>query len=440
MIKLVLTLILSILLSVSWEIHAAEHVLDWLPQGANMRQRINLDNLNFEQEIGNDQWQLIKRIQIDANEHQVLLKKYSNADFFYLSNHIIRFALQGTGMLYDFDLRQATLKRVDQTVHSGYNFSAIRFYRNKQLYSIGGEGFWNYNKHITYFDEQSSKEWELFRPKNQGPKHMGDGFQGYSEKRDLFYSGGSNNKNYLEDEFVEFTKEFYQFDFRTKSWSLLGKISDKIPLAKHRVIYWNGEHFIQLAGDRLYIIDPAKNEVYLYKDNGKYFEPGGKHYVSQDTIKYYHFAHRGPISIIPVLDLLKKSSYIGPFYVQDYTTYYLIGLLLLGLGGITFLIYQRKRKLKPNFDPLERKLLKALLASGENYIPTNDLNEILDCGTKSPENQRRIRFMTIKQVNEKLAFYCNIKNAIERSASTEDKRLVTYRLKRGIQEKIKTIL
>jgi hypothetical protein len=89
---------------------------------------------------------------------------------------------------------------------------------------------------------------------------------------------------------------------------------------------------------------------------------------------------------------------------------------------------------------LERKLLKALLAAGENYIPTNELNDILECGTKSQENQRRIRFMTIKQVNEKLAYYYNIKNAIERLASTEDKRLINYRLKKGVKEKIKAIL
>jgi hypothetical protein len=48
--------------------------------------------------------------------------------------------------------------------------------------------------------------------------------------------------------------------------------------------------------------------------------------------------------------------------------------------------------------------------------------------------------MTIKQVNEKLAYYYNIKNAIERSAYTEDKRLINYRLKKGVKEKIKAIL
>ena len=440
MINLVRNLIILFILCISLQGYAKDITIEWLPPQSNLRLRINVTTRQLEQENNADGWQVIRPVQILDIDINTLGNKPYMPDFFYLPNNIIRFAIQGTGMVFDFDQQVATLKRVDRTEHSGYNFSATRFYRNKVLYSVGGEGFWNYNKHITYFDDKSSKEWELFRPKNKGPEHIADGFQGYSSKLDVFYSGGSNNKNFLEDETIEFTKEFQKFNFKSKSWEVLGKISNKIPLADHRSIYWNGQHFVQLAKDRLYIIDPEKNEIYLYKDNGTYFESSGTHYVSHDTIKYYHFAERGPISNIPVTALLKKSTYLGRFYEQDYTSYYLAGILTVFVGFLSFLVYKKKRKIEPSFDDLERKLIKALLHAGENYIPTNDLNEILECGNKSQENQRRIRFMTIKQVNEKLAYYYNIKNAIERSASTEDKRLINYRLKKGVKEKIKAIL
>lgn len=269
---------------------------------------------------------------------------------------------------------------------------------------------------------------------------ISDGFQGYSKQDDAFYSGGSNNKNYLEDEKIEYSKVFQRFNFKNKTWEVLGNISDKIPLAEHRNIYWNGTHFVQMARDRIYIIDPINNEVHQYKDNGTYFEGGGNYYISDDTIKYFHFADRGPLQIIPVKSLLKKSTYLGKFYQVDYTKYFLGVIMACIMLALAYWIYRKKRKIEPSFDPLERKLLQALLAAGENYIPTNELNDILECGTKSQENQRRIRFMTIKQVNEKLAFYYNINNAIERTASTEDKRLITYRLKKGVREKIKAIL
>jgi len=210
-------------------------------------------------------------------------------------------------------------------------------------------------------------------------------------------------------------------------------------LETHRTIYWNGTHFVQLARDRVFIIDPVKNEVYEYKNNSTYFESGGDHYIEGDMIKYYHFAHRGPISIIPIHDLLKKSTYLGRFYEVDYTKYYLAFLGLILVFGFAYWLFQKKRKIEPSFDSLERKLLKSLLDAGDESISTNQLNEILECANKSQENQRRIRFMTIKQVNEKLAFYYNIKNAIERTASTEDKRLITYRLKKGVKEKIKAL-
>ncbi len=441
MFKLVRNFILFALLSVACPSMALDHYINWLPNKQNLRQRINVDTRNWEREISIDQWAIVSPIKLSDQDQASIISKFNRADYFYLPNQSIRFVLQGTGIVLDFDLKSASLTRLDRTVHSGYNFSATRFYRNNLLYSVGGEGFWSYNRHITYFDEKSSKEWEILRPKNKGPEMISDGFQGYSSKDDAFYSGGSNNKNYLEDEKIEYTKEFQRFDFKNKTWEVLGNITDIIPLKEHRTIYWNGTHFIQMARDRIYIIDPVQNEVYLYKDNATYFEAGGgEYYLSGDTIKYYHFMNRGPLSVIAVNALLKKAELVGKFYEADYTNYYLGASILLILSAGAYWIYQRKRKLQPTFDSLERKLLKALMDSGDNFIPTNELNEILECGTKSQENQRRIRFMTIKQVNEKLAFYYNIKNAIERTASTEDKRLITYRLKKGVKEKIKAIL
>lgn len=440
MTTLVRNFILLLLLGLSYPNFALDHFIDWLPAHSSLRYRINLNTRQLEKEVSTDQWVIQGAILMVDNDVEPLSEKHSKADYFILPNQIIRFTVQGTGLVYDFDLRISTFKRIDRTIHSGYNFSATHFYRNNILYSIGGEGFWNYNKHITYFADKTTKEWEILRPKNKGPEMISDGFQGYSKQDDAFYSGGSNNKNYLEDEKVEYTKEFQRFNFKNKTWEVLGNISNKIPLAEHRGIYWNGTHFVHMARDRIYIIDPIKNEIYLYKDNGSYFEGGGNHYISDDTIKYYRYADRGPLYIIPVNSLLKKSTYLGKFYQIDYTKYYVGGIIACITLALGFWIYRKKRKLEPSFDSLERKLLKALLDAGENSLATNELNDILECGNKSQENQRRIRFLTIKQVNEKLDFYYNIKNAIERNASTEDKRLITYRLKLGVKEKIKSLL
>ncbi|MEN9959417.1 MAG: hypothetical protein RLZZ474_1661, partial [Bacteroidota bacterium] len=254
---------------------AIDYTINWLPAHTNLRQRINLDKLQFEQEVSTDKWVVQSSVSMDELERSQLLAKPNNADYFYLANKKIRFVIQGTGLIYDFDPATSTFTRMDRTIHSGYNFSAIRFYRNDVLYSVGGEGFWSYNKHITFFDDKNSKEWEILRPKNKGPEMISDGFQGYSAADDMFYSGGSNYNDYLEDENIAYSKVFQRFNFKTKTWEILGNISSKIPLKEHRAIYWNGTHFVQMARDRIYIIDPIKNEIYEYKDNSTYFESGG---------------------------------------------------------------------------------------------------------------------------------------------------------------------
>lgn len=256
--------------------YALENTINWLPPHQNLRQRINLDTRQFEQEVSSDSWVSIRPLLANEEEYVNLVAKPNHADYFYISKNTIRFVIQGTGLVYDFEPTTATLKRVDRTIHSGYNFGATRFIRKNTLYSIGGEGFWAYNKHITYFDEKISKEWELLRPKNLGPEMISSGFLGYSASDDVFYSGGSIHKNFLEDEKLSFPRELQRFNFATKSWEILGNISADLPLEEHRAIFWNGTHFVHLARDRAYIIDPAKNEVYLYKDNSTYFEAGDR--------------------------------------------------------------------------------------------------------------------------------------------------------------------
>jgi len=180
--------------------YSIDKSVDWLPPHSNLRFRINLDTRLFEQEISTDQWKTICPVTISDTDWYLWSTKPNHADYFYLSNDLIRFAIQGTGLVFDFNLTNAQLTRADRTIHSGYNFGASRFYRNKVLYSIGGEGFWSYNRQITFFDDKMSKEWEILRPKNAGPERISDGFQGYSSRDDAFYSGGSSHKNFLEDE------------------------------------------------------------------------------------------------------------------------------------------------------------------------------------------------------------------------------------------------
>jgi len=64
------------------------------------------------------------------------------------------------------------------------------------------------------------------------------------------------------------------------------------------------------------------------------------------------------------------------------------------------------------------------------------MNEVLGATSKSFDNQRRIRSVTIQGMNQKLLQVYGVKEGIETQAETEDKRFNTYRLKKGLAEKL----
>lgn len=409
--------------------------LHWISDyQSKLRKRINLDDLSFEAEIRTNEWVKLGQVMIQPDELAELVRKFNNADPLPRPNQIIRFVVQGTGLIYDFHEKQKKLTRIDKTIHSGHNFNSHRFYRDNILYSIGGEGFWSYNKRITYFDEQNSKEWEILRPKNEGPEVISDGYQGYSKQADVFFSGGSTKKNFLENEEINQTPTLFKFDFKLKMWIKLGEINFPHSMNAQKIIFWNGTHFVQLERDKVYFLNPEENTIHVYSDNTTYFEDAGYHYISQDTVIYYSAQNNGNLRLIPVNSLLKKSKFVGRFYSESTSTNtYLLILAFLFLGVFILILIRKKRKKSIKLDDLEHKLLAHLLQSKGQIISTIDLNELLDCSTKSQENQRRIRYLILNQINQKIENHFNINNAIERTPSEEDKRIFNYHLKPGIE-------
>jgi hypothetical protein len=430
---------LLLCLTTTQSAYALVNSLDWIETQTTIRKRLNFDSFAIEEQLPANQWKKIRPFTVDADELKILMQRFNNSHYFFTSKNIVRFTIQGTGLVYDFNTETEELKRIDQTIHSGYNFGAYQFYRKGILYSVGGEGMWNYNRQITFFDEKT-KEWEILRPKNDGPEAMANGFQGYSAVEDAYFTGGGDHKNYLENEQIAIERGFYRFDFATKNWDLLGEINAALPIQEHRISYWNGVHFILLARDRLYIINPKLNEVHMYRDNSLYFEGGGKQYARHDTIFYYHNGEQGPVIAIPVNAFLKKASFVGKLYEKDYSTYYYGALALLVLGFIGWKLVQKNGGKQIRFDQAEIKLLNRLVNEQHKPLSTLELNTLLDCDTKSQESQRRIRFMMIKQINEKLEMHFDIHECIERIPSEDDKRLTNYRLKMGTDKKIKELI
>ena len=201
MIRVFSTLLLLFLLGISQYGFGVNRYFTWVDPQTKLRVRIDLDNFELYREDGSNHWLNQGKIKLDTDILNYLPQLVNNNFFFYDNGNRIRITIQGTGQVYEYSPLKKELIRIDKTFHSGFNFGSNLFIRNNTLYSIGGEGFWNYSPTITYFDEKI-KEWEILRSKNSGTTPIVDGYQGYYSKGDVYYSGGSGLKNYLEKKII----------------------------------------------------------------------------------------------------------------------------------------------------------------------------------------------------------------------------------------------
>jgi len=69
---------------------------------------------------------------------------------------------EGTGRVYQWsgDTANGTWTRIDSTYFTGYNYGALVFNLGKEIYSFGGQGFWNTNGNLRYYNGVS-REWNV---------------------------------------------------------------------------------------------------------------------------------------------------------------------------------------------------------------------------------------------------------------------------------------
>jgi hypothetical protein len=408
-----------------------------------MRVRIDLDNYDLYRELSAGGWVNEGKIDVNPADLKDLTPSINNHYFFYDKGERIRLTLDGTGQIFDFIPASKKLSRLDRTIHSGFNFGAQRFIREGVVHSFGGTGFWSFSQALTYYDEKTA-EWQLLRSRNPGPLSIFNGYQGYSAKSDMFYSGGSEFYQFLEKLDIEYSDEFYAFDFKTHQWVLLGDINADLPYKKLREIIWTGNYFIHFANDKLYTIDPAKNKVYEYHDPNKVLQGGYMNYSKGDTVFTYWHINDGPVVKFSVSEILAKSEFLGPFYTPKTNRWFYVlglGIVFVVFGAYLWIKKSKKTQVSLFFNSLEIKLLRALMHQDvSSPLSTNEINDILELSDKSLENQRRIRMNIINQVNQKIALFFQVEKAIERIASHEDKRLILHKLNPEVVKHIKDYL
>lgn len=399
----------------------------WFDGEMKLRKRIDLQAQSLELEQAPGVWILQARVKIDSDILHRLPPRIA-PHYFLQPNGDIRFTLAGTGQVFDFDESQNSLKRLDQTFYAGYNFGASVFQRKHILYSFGGSGFWDYSKALTYYQE-SGLEWENIKSVNLGPQAIFNGFQGYSDSTDLFYSGGSEYHDFLNNQSTKIDSKFHVFDFNQNAWTSLGELNPQLLKAKNREVIWSGRYFIQFSDQLLYIIDPMRNEVFEVKSAEANFQAAPEMYVHQGIIYAFWDEEGGKRKMYSISELRKLAKPIGAFYEapSQLTLYLWFALVVLGIG-VFYYIYSQRKKPVLDLDESEMKLIHTLFNSTEG-LTTVEVNEILGISMKNIDNQRKLRLQVISNINHKFQVKYRIENVIIRNPSTVDKRQSLYTLR-----------
>jgi hypothetical protein len=379
-------------------------------------------------------------------------------NYFQVAPNTFLITISGTGHMYQFNVLQKTLERIDKTFFRGNNFGAIQFIRKDTIFSVGGQGFWRIHSIPTYFNAKS-KEWDYYSGINeQGPQGISSRFGGYISQTDHLYSLEIPP---LYQEKSDDNYSFYRFDFNTHAWSEIGFVKFNNPNLKNfdkQNSHWVSPLFFSSKFNLEEFIDPVANKIYRYQGpNHSFFllamqlyVKGNKLYSFQRTYNQNKFEIK-----LDSMDLntLKKSSIIlGDFYTPNvwynkiswsmYINYLYIGIIAI-LVWLVYLLTKNKKHKKQNIWnqlPAEaNSFLKFIVKKDDLTCTTDELNTLLGCADKSIESQRQYRSKFITTLNVFFERYFEIADAITRNQSATDKRYVDYQLKREAAENLKNL-
>lgn len=342
----------------------------------------------------------------------------------------------GAGAVFGLDSTNKVIRRIDMTVHSGYNFDAYQFVRRDTVFSYGGYGFWMENNLLTYFSTLR-KEWNVYSA-GDFPPYNPDYYEGESYK----FSFYDKTDDVL---YVLRQSDFWKYDFKTGFWGKLGSLvldeifPTKTSMSNTRMHRMNDSTVMLMGALKSYYVIPKHNVIYditmangLNAGAGRINHPMGFHcgYDLENELVMAKFSDKVSLGYVfeYVNRLPRKINSESKLYEMAVFTneakFSLSLLLILFVGGLaTYWIrrlYLRRRY--QYFTEAQWKFIQRLDKGG---LQTEDLNEFLELGSSSWEVQRRKRSEYIKMINELCLNQLGCELVL-RHRSKDDKRQVLY--------------
>lgn len=416
---------------------------EWFDLKQKKFERISLTSKSFEIRTLNGVWTKKFDLEFDGVDLKEIPADSSPLRFDYKGNYLI--TIPGTGQVYLFDFKKKFLQRIDKTFFRGYNFHAIQFVRNNELFSLGGHGFWDVSNKLTYFDFKS-KEWEPVEMKGTVPSGISSSVGGLYKGNDKIIAleslhGNANSEIYF---------SLFEYTLSNNTWKKLGGV-EWLNLIKLGLTSGN----FKILGNLIFFVDPDfglfadpnDNKLLLYQGKRKSFFLTESKLLSQGNWLYsLRIDKNNPTGSMKLdsmtFDELRKNSISKgqfyskePYFSKNQIIYFLLGLLLFISILINLLLFKRSSKNNmiagtisiPNGGV---EFLELFKKHGENYlVSSEEISIILGSEKKAFDTQRQYRAQFLNSLNQYFLINHQIDEAIFRKTTEEDKRYMKYCIK-----------
>ena len=346
----------------------------------------------------------------------------------------------GGGMMYT--IVNDTLKRIDNSYNHKMTIQSAVFVHRDTIFKFGGYGYWSSRKFMTYFSFDTM-EWEFYRQTGANSPPGTHNFD-WSISGDDFYFFNGQTVNENNGLMSSKNDDIWKFDFKTRSWSNLGKIN--LSDYSFNMIKSNadesGSSYVfdtSISENSVYKLDFQNNTLSSFDIPNKYSGIGKWSFIENDTI----YELRPNIFVkTPLKDifndstredtrLYNSSQTLIDGFARALLFFILVVVILYFLNDFNIKSKPRltsqgikvKRELI-RLSEIEIKILHKLLKSTE--VLSVDLYNLVEDKSLSYPQNNRIKVKAIKSINSKIYKSLGVQNFIDSKKLLEDKRVAIY--------------
>lgn len=369
----------------------------------------------------------------------------------------------GSGFLYKLENPNdsvLTFKRIDETENYNYNIEAFLFTHQKEIYNIGGYGYWKTSGTLRKYNRKD-REWdaepidqEIHMPfANQlGTSGQLSWFNPQTQYLFIPFQRIINSGVKIEKEEDQFDQKVYRLDLNNKTWKKLGKTNADYfdILQKTKWVLATDSGQLICFNHKVYQINFEENII------KEYTEPSlaqSLERINNSHLAYYHnqtiYYLNGKTWLYDSVKVDTSKFEKANFKVwKKNNSGFIFGIapivIILSAAAARKRAAKKKREqlledaankvpiasaVKIKFNETEKQLLNLLLEKSKqnNTTTITEINYVLGIKDKNVGLQKKVRSDVMKSINEKFNFLqdgdtelvCNIR-------SQADKRFFEY--------------